>query len=221
MTTFAPDPKPEARHVADRDEWDRIVLAKAGPCRGCGAPGETFHHLVPKGNHRGDDVAANIVPLCGHGTVGCHGVITSHNRDGASGLTYREVAHAIRASLWPAELAYVLRKKGQDWLAEFYPSGPLSKGELSSWDPSESSLLCARCRRLLKDSGEPKKPRPRKQKTISVPADEMEDGLDVLDTLLEACGEELLRARGGDRRSTYYELVDVLHDWLTTTREAA
>ena len=219
----APDPKPDARIVATREEWTEITRVKFGLCR-AGSADRTldYAHLVSRAQ-RGDDTADNIIPL-GHEA---HMLYHDH------GKGWEHVAHQIRASLTPDELAYVLRKKGQDWLDEHY--GLLSEGgrarELSVRDrmpsgdapapPSESSLLCAKCRRPLKTPGEPKKARPRKQKTISVPADELEDGLDVLDTLLEACGEELQRVRGGERRSTYYEIVDVLHDWLTTARTAA
>ena len=205
----APDPKPEVRIRASLVEWGALHVEKMGYCYGCGADGETLHHLVGRGVG-GDDVADNLIPLCGHGSVGCHGVITSHNRDGASGLTYPEVAHAVRVSLTLPEVGYVLRKKGRDWLDELYPSGDVGP-------------LCARCRRQLtpEKSGEQKTPRPRKQKTISVPADELENGLDAFDALLIACDEELVRARGGEPRSAYYTLMDVMAFFVTTPKEAA
>ncbi len=221
------DPKPAARIVATNVEWQEIIAEKLGPCRMT----RTFHHLdyahLVSRAQGGDDVPDNIIPL-GH---------IEHMLYHDKGKGWERVAHAIRASLTRDELAYVLRKKGQDWLDEHYPSGLLSEGGIAREPssvrdrmpgvadpepPSESSLLCARCRRQLspEKSGEAKK-RPRKQKTISVPADEMENGLDAFDALLAACDEELVRARGGEPRSAYYVLMDVMAFFVTTPKEAA
>lgn len=73
-------PKPLRSHgfrkVATREEWAEIVAAKQGVCRLCGRGHYriTYHHLVPR-SLGGDDVADNIVPLCGSGTTGCHGEV--------------------------------------------------------------------------------------------------------------------------------------------------
>lgn len=201
MTTFTPDPKPESRHVADRDEWDRIVLAKAGPCRGCGAPGETFHHLVPKGNHRGDDVAANIVPLCGHGTVGCHGALECHT----SG--WEEVAHAVRHSLTPLEKQYVVAKKSHAWLDRYYPAG--------------ETKLCAKCRRPIKEKpADFEPPRRRRWIKMEVP-DDAENGKAIWDELTTACGEALSTALGYDGDTpAYYVHTAVMGLFLQRLTEA-
>lgn len=195
MTTVTPDPKPEARHVADREQWERIVFAKAGPCRGCGGAGESFHHLVPR-SLRGDDVEANVVPLCGHGTKGCHGVLENHTGG------WEEVAHAVRHSLTPLEVAYVKTKKSRAWLERYYPAG---------------GTLCAKCKAPLKASErpqEPSEPRKRKRWVISVP-DDAEDGADVLDGLVNAARPRVAEALGyeGDV-PPYYVVSAVLADWL-------
>lgn len=86
-----------------------------GRCRACGTTRSLNRaHLVPKGQ-RGDDVDANIVPLCGSGTTGCHGKLTDHSRG------WPLIAAALRRSLTPDEIAYVTAKKGRDWLDRVYP----------------------------------------------------------------------------------------------------
>src|SRR5215468_11139018 len=122
MSTFSPDPRPKQRHVADRAEWDRIVLAKAGPCRACGAPGQEFHHIVPR-SQSGSDVQANVIPLCSS----CHRIYTDR------GAGWEGVAAAIRCSLTPVEEAYARAIKSRAWLDRFLPHGGVT--------------LCARCRR--------------------------------------------------------------------------
>lgn len=64
------DPKPAARIV------DPAAVARArlsgDECVACGRPPGSVHHVIPRGEG-GDDVAANLVLLCGTGTTGCHG----------------------------------------------------------------------------------------------------------------------------------------------------
>lgn len=103
------------RHKATSGEWERIIAAKFGVCRGCGEHKPvTFHHLVPR-SLGGDDVPDNILPLCGHGTAGCHGKIEDHSNG------WRETAARIRSSLTPAELNYAIATKGEYWLSRYYP----------------------------------------------------------------------------------------------------
>jgi hypothetical protein len=110
----------------------RIVDARAGMvkvyqrerrCRVCGATNVSRHHLVGKGQ-LGDDVAENIVPLCGDGVRGCHGAVTDgHERLGAD-LVLRDgdaVRRALRATMTADEVAYVIGKKGEGWLDLYYP----------------------------------------------------------------------------------------------------
>lgn len=110
------DPRPARRHVASPAEWNELRAQKLGPCRGCDDRPlrlhMTLHHLVGR-DLGGDDVADNLIPLCGSGSAGCHGKAEAE-RDRAT-LT------RIRHSLTPYEAAYVLRKKGEDFLDRYYP----------------------------------------------------------------------------------------------------
>ncbi len=106
-----PDPRPEARHVANQREWAEIAVVKHGPCRACGSLNIELHHLVPR-SQRGSDVASNIIPLCSR----CHQLI--HVR----GVAWDEIAGAVRRSLAPDEIAYVLAKKSRYWLDRMYPA---------------------------------------------------------------------------------------------------
>jgi hypothetical protein len=107
-----PDFKGPGRIVDPAAVRRKLVLDPT--CRSCDEPASNGHHLVPR-SLRGDDVEANVVPLCGTGTTGCHGEYENHGSD------WGLVAASIRASLTEAELEYVLEKKGADFLARYYP----------------------------------------------------------------------------------------------------
>lgn len=77
MKTVTPDPKPRAPRILDRLATTRACL-RWRECAVCGEPSATGHHVLAKGDG-GDDVLENIVPLCGSGTTGCHGLV--ENRD--------------------------------------------------------------------------------------------------------------------------------------------
>lgn len=77
METVTPDPKPRAPRIVDRLATTRACL-RWRECAICGEPSATGHHVLAKGDG-GDDVLENIVPLCGSGTTGCHGLV--ENRD--------------------------------------------------------------------------------------------------------------------------------------------
>jgi hypothetical protein len=140
-----PDWKP-AKRIEDPDATRRVCVAE-GKCRLCGkrarpyfwkgkhyAGGLTGHHLVSR-SQRGDDVDDNIVPLCGHGTVGCHGDVEHH----------KWARVALRAMLTEANEEYCVRKKGWVWLEKRYPrrmDGPLTPAtprhaeiDRSGWPP--------------------------------------------------------------------------------------
>lgn len=127
----APDVK-LARRVRD----PRAVAAArlSGPeCAACGAPAGSIHHVLPRGQG-GDDVGANLVPLCGHGSDGCHGAV--HGIDylvrARSGLvTGRRDRAWVAERLLPRLLAdeplvaYLAGRLGseamaRDWLARKY-----------------------------------------------------------------------------------------------------
>lgn len=194
MMEVSPDPRPPARHIASNEEWEAIIRAKAGPCRGCGELATEFHHLVAR-SQRGDDVAANIVPLCSF----CHRVYT----DKTPG--WEDVAHAVRHTLTPAEIAYMADKKSKWWIGKAYPKG--------------DTALCASCRKRLvtdeeREARKNQPPRPRKRWVVTVP-DDAEDGADVMDALIDAHRTRLKPELGwSDDVGPYYVLAAVLSEAL-------
>jgi hypothetical protein len=118
-----PDRKRQPR-IVDPDAG-RAKLVREGKCRLCRKPYPpwqlTRHHLVPRnGSHAGDDVDDNLVPLCGSGTVGCHGLVERS----------QESRSRLRRFLLQAELAYMAWRMGDDganpdkgkaWIDRRYP----------------------------------------------------------------------------------------------------
>lgn len=106
-----PDPKPEKR-IVNRSAGREKVL-REGRCRICKRVDLplTRHHLIPR-SLRGSDVDENIVPLCGDGVRGCHGLIEARNE---------EACMKLRASLSKRELAHVIQRKGAQFLDNYYP----------------------------------------------------------------------------------------------------
>jgi hypothetical protein len=190
------DFKAGSRHRATQAEWDTIRDEKAGPCRVCGEHAVwaiSYHHLVPR-SLGGDDVEDNLIPLCGDGTTGCHGKLENHPRG------WERIAHAVRHSLTPAELGYVLDTKGMEFLERYLPMGT----------PADD--LCPRCRRP-KNPAKLEKPRKRRTWSCKPPAD-TEDGCEILDTLVAECGRALGDLGYTDETPAYYVLTAVLSDWL-------
>lgn len=107
--SYEPDPKPRptqrrpARTV-DPTATRAAVLRERG-CVVCGRPAATGHHVLPRGRG-GDDVAENLVALCGSGTTGCHGDI--ENRDPAASRALGDYLVAERRDV----VAYLRRKLG-------------------------------------------------------------------------------------------------------------
>ncbi|MGH3598440.1 MAG: HNH endonuclease signature motif containing protein [Mycobacterium sp.] len=102
------------RKVASPKQWQAIIAEKQAPCRVCTDPGTNgrlhprirFHHVVHRSDG-GDDVAANIVPLCDD----CHAAI------------HRRVPAACRkliAELWADEYAYMVERGGADYPERVY-----------------------------------------------------------------------------------------------------
>lgn len=79
----------------------------------CGKPSATGHHVLARGQG-GDDVAANIVPLCGSGTTGCHGLVEVNDEKAC-----RRLGRWIKRHR-PDTIAYLRDKMGDvaadDWL---------------------------------------------------------------------------------------------------------
>lgn len=109
------DPRPAKRHRADSNEWFfmRRHFSKS-PCRVCGSGWDSLHHLYPRGQG-GDDAIENLIPLCGSGTTGCHGLVENHNR--AARATVR--ATLTDANRW--YLTYKLGHRAAGWLDSQYP----------------------------------------------------------------------------------------------------
>jgi hypothetical protein len=111
-----PDPKKKPR-IGDRRSIRvvdpgvlRAVLLTDRECRaGCGSTASEGHHLLFR-SQGGDDVAANVVPVC----TDCHAALHSGVRVGLDGRrrTARIVRCAIAANLRPENRAYLDEKLG-------------------------------------------------------------------------------------------------------------
>lgn len=93
--------------ITDRSAGLRKYLAER-ECRICGQPASNMHHLYPR-SQGGDDVADNLIPLCGSGTTGCHGLIEAHDRN------HR---HLLGLRLTTEERSYLVSKLGSKQAAE-------------------------------------------------------------------------------------------------------
>lgn len=107
-----PDPKPVRQARKQTRQVDRSATARAcltwRECAACGKPSATGHHVIPKAPPLlGDDVIENIVPLCGSGTTGCHGLI--ENEDAAT----RKAVGKWISERRPDLIAYVREKLGK------------------------------------------------------------------------------------------------------------
>lgn len=112
-----PDPRPPRRVKASQAEWEAIKSRYGHVrCVVCGRPGQSLHHLVPK-SQGGDDLPINLVPLCGSGTTGCHGIFETHSKG------YSEVAGDLRDFICrdPERWAYVHGKLGDRGFDRRYP----------------------------------------------------------------------------------------------------
>lgn len=100
------------RKVADARTWTELRSEKlfGERCRCCGARADSLHHLVSR-SRGGDDVADNLVPLCGDGTRGCHGSIERR--------TYGAL-HALALNLTDGEYAYVVGKLGEGAMGRLF-----------------------------------------------------------------------------------------------------
>jgi hypothetical protein len=113
----------KGNYRATATEWVALRLLKLGRCRVCGDMRCTLHHLL--GGNLRSDVADNLIPLCGNGTRGCHGIYTSRH-DGESfdsrKRSWFDVASAIRRTLTAAEKQHVLNHVGEAGLERRYPA---------------------------------------------------------------------------------------------------
>lgn len=109
----------------------RLKVVREGECRICerrpsGHPLDFLNrmHVVPKGLG-GDDVDDNIVPGCGSGTTGCHGLLTSaHEEPGhPAGMSLDEARRRMIERLTDRERAYAEQKKYPGWVEDYYGGG--------------------------------------------------------------------------------------------------
>lgn len=108
--SYAPDPRPTKRKKDKKVMAD--LHAKGVFCVLCDEPG-SLHHLLSRGARSGDDVAANLIPLCGHGSAGHHGLY--HNSDER---TRRDLGAYVLMER-PDTLDYVYTKMGEEAGAEW------------------------------------------------------------------------------------------------------
>lgn len=108
-------PKPTKRFRASEEDWEimRRYFSKSR-CVVCDGDWHSLHHVY-KRSQGGDDVLANLVPVCGSGTTGCHGKIE---------LRDPRALFAVRASLRDQTRWYLTWKLGAQapgWLDRAYP----------------------------------------------------------------------------------------------------
>lgn len=101
------------RKVASPKQWQAIITAKGSVCRLAQSPvtherwgAVQYHHVVPR-DMGGDDVAENIVPLCGID----HDLVTARQTD---------VLLRLMESLTESERAYVVGKLGEGALERLF-----------------------------------------------------------------------------------------------------
>jgi hypothetical protein len=104
------DAKPQKRHRASKQEWQEIRDAfSEDRCWVCNERWAELHHILNR-SHSGDDVVANLVPVCRN----CHGLIEARDPVARS---------RIRQALMPSNLAYLRLKLGENiegWLSRHY-----------------------------------------------------------------------------------------------------
>lgn len=122
----SPDPKPPRRpkrprgnRVVDK-EPGRLLRLSGELCVVCRLErGTNAEHVIAKGApHFGDDVEENLLPLCGSGTMGCHGA--KHGIPYTDRRGHRWTPEEARARMGdaildrPGMILYVLDKLGYD-----------------------------------------------------------------------------------------------------------
>lgn len=122
------DPKPEPRVKSPEALREAREAFRGHPCVACGdgRVGVSLHHVVPR-SQGGDDVVENLVPLCGDGTRGCHGLLETH------GPGWERVAARVRAFVLgrASRTGYVVGKIGRERFDRRYPPLPqLAVGDL-------------------------------------------------------------------------------------------
>lgn len=103
-------PSKPARPSAQRQREMRE--RKQGPCRVCGQTGpNNLHHVLPRHYGLIAWTESNLIPLCGSGTTGCHGLVEAHDR---------AAVLAMARSLTNSEYAYVIDRGGEGFFERRY-----------------------------------------------------------------------------------------------------
>lgn len=124
-----PDTKP-AKRIKDRraSGWKLAADPWCRPCLhlfGKRVRASNTHHLLGRGQ-RGDDLPENLIPMCGHGSAGCHGALHGNPYESPLGgrVTAQDVRQAIGLNVRPPEVAYLVWKLGEpaaiEYLLRFY-----------------------------------------------------------------------------------------------------
>lgn len=82
-------------------------------CVRCGQQAQGWHHRVPEGQGGPTD-HFNCVPLCGHGTIGCHGWAEHHRADARAVFLIIPGRFVRGAYVGPDDL-YRWRYNGEVW----------------------------------------------------------------------------------------------------------
>lgn len=108
------DLKPARRYRATQADWSQYREQLADEtCWCCGGRWESLHHIYPR-SQGGDDVLANLAPVCGDGTRGCHGRLEARDPVARS---------LLRHALMPSHVVYLEGKLGDGtgaWLDRNY-----------------------------------------------------------------------------------------------------
>lgn len=124
---MAADLKPPPRVVDPEAGLRKLRLERE--CRICervpsGHPLDKLNrmHVVSRAQG-GDDVEDNIVPGCGSGTTGCHGLLTSAMEDPhhPEGITVAEARARMNERLTDRERSYAERVKYPGYIDDVYP----------------------------------------------------------------------------------------------------
>ena len=104
---LARGPRRYRRKVASPKQWQALQEAKSGPCRVCSSRAAIqLHHLVWREDF-GDDVTANLIPVC---------------QDDHEALHRRApaICRILLSRLSDAEYAYMVERGGEDYAERVY-----------------------------------------------------------------------------------------------------
>ena len=107
-------------------------------CVRCGRGAQSWHHRVPEGRGGPTD-RFNCVPLCGHGTIGCHGWVEHHRTEATAGFLL--IPGSFERGLYVGpDFVYRARYNGEVWDDELgwwpHPSLAWHRRELGIEEPA-------------------------------------------------------------------------------------